>query len=42
MNLLFPKINKNLNYAIIYWVVEIILRGLIYLDWKLFKIFEKG
>ena len=41
MSFIYFNYNKNLNYAIIYWVVEIILRGLIYLDWKLFKIFEK-
>ena len=35
------KYNKNLNYAIIYWIVELILRGLIYLYWELFHVFEK-
>ena len=41
MSIIYFNYNKNLNYAIIYWIVEIILRGLIYLDWKLFKIYKK-
>ena len=33
--------NKNLIYAIIYWVLEIITRIIMYLDWNFFQIVKK-
>ena len=33
--------NKNIIYAIIYWVLEIITRMIMYLNWKIFEIVEK-
>ena len=30
--------NKNLNYAIVYWALEIISRSFIYFEWEYFRI----
>ena len=33
--------NKNIIYAIIYWVLEIITRMIMYLNWEIFEIVGK-
>lgn len=41
MSFITCNYNKNLIYAFVYWAVEIFLRSLIYLDWKLFQVYKK-
>ena len=41
MSFIYFNYNKNLIYAIIYWLLEIIMRILIYLQRDLFQIFKK-
>ena len=41
MSFLAFHYNKNLIYAIIYWILEIINRSLMYFGWNYFKIVKK-